>query len=152
MTTKAIWTVCLAAYLFAVPANSQDAASLRSTIEQHYAAINSDDTETVLAQHRPEMSIFFWDGRLLTTGHDLEAAQRQGIAMDVGDANVFINDFSAQIYGDVGVATFYLVGSYTLGEDVERGTWRVTAVWVHEDGVWREAHHHESPLGPGAGL
>lgn len=152
MTTKAICITCLAAYLVAVPARSQDAASLRSTIEEHYAAINSGDNETVLAQHRPEMSIFFWDGRLLTTGHDLEAAQRQGIAVDVGKPNVSINDFSAQIYDDVGVATFYVVGSYTLGEKVERGTWRVTAVWVHEDGVWREAHHHESPLGPGGGL
>lgn len=152
MTTKSIWCVGLAACLFACPASSQDAASLRSTIEQHYAAINSGDIKTAITQHRPEMSIFFWDGRLLTTGHDLDAAQRQGVAVDVGDANVFINNFSAQIYGSVGVATFYLVGSYVLGEEVERGTWRVTAVRVHEDGVWREAHHHESPLGPGMGM
>ena len=45
----------------------------------------------------------------------MDAAAVQGVEPDFGDADVFINDFSAQIPGDVGVATFYLVGSYDVG-------------------------------------
>ena len=75
-----------------------------------------------------------------------ESRERGGLKREPGATNVFMNGFSAQIYGNVGVALFYLTGSYTRGDAVRNGTWRVTAVWVHENGVWKEAHHHESPL------
>jgi hypothetical protein len=56
--------------------------------------------------------------------------------------NVTMKHFSSQIYNNVGVATFYLDGSHG---DIN-ALWRVTAVWVWTDGVWKEAHHHESEL------
>ena len=69
-----------------------------------------------------------------------------GATLDYGTVNVYMNHFSAQIYGDVAIATFYLVGPRTVGGTTTISTSRVTAVWVREGGEWREAHHHESPL------
>lgn len=135
--------------LMSLPTSAQDAASLRAAIERHYTAINSGETEVVWEHHRPDMSIFPGNGTILVTDQDLQAGQEQGAALPFADdTNVFVNDFAAQIYDNVGVATFYLVGSVTTDEVTTRATWRVTAVWVYEDGEWREAHHHESPLAP----
>ncbi len=57
-----------------------------------------------------------------------------------------MSNFNAQIYGNVAVATFYLVGTNTYGGKTRNVTNRVTAVWVKDGNEWKEAHHHESPL------
>lgn len=127
-------------------AQAQDAASLRAAIERHYAAIHAQDQESVLQQHLPEFTMFFSDGRPLLEAGFAEAAARTGSDLGFVTGNVYMSDFNAQIYGDVGVATFYLVGTHARGGETRRGTWRVTAVWVREGDEWKEAHHHESPL------
>lgn len=127
-------------------AQAQDAASLRAAIERHYAAIHAQDQESVLQQHLPEFTMFFSDGRPLLEAGFAEAAARMGSDLGFVTGNVYMSDFNAQIYGDVGVATFYLVGTHARGGETRRGTWRVTAVWVREGDEWKEAHHHESPL------
>jgi ketosteroid isomerase-like protein len=127
-------------------AQAQDAASLRAAIERHYAAIHAQDQESVLQQHLPEFTMFFSDGRPLLEAGFAEAAARMGSDLGFVTGNVYMSDFNAQIYGDVAVATFYLVGTHARGGETRRGTWRVTAVWVREGDEWKEAHHHESPL------
>ncbi len=127
-------------------AQAQTAADLQETIERHYAAINGKDRTTVRSHHLPEMSIFTGNGHMLRDRGDSEARERVGFKRDPSTSNLFISDFKAQIYGNVGVAMFYLVGSKSRGDAIQRGTWRVTAVWVHEKDAWKEAHHHESPL------
>lgn len=57
-----------------------------------------------------------------------------------------MSEFRAQIFGNVAVATFYLVGTEIRDDKVRDITNRVTAFWVKSDGEWKEAHHHESPL------
>ncbi len=128
----------------AVQAQQEDA--VRAAIERHYSAIHAEDTPTVLEHHLPDFSWFSSDGRPLMEGGAAEAAARMGANLDFGTANVYMSHFNAQIYGDVAVATFYLVGTHAWGGETKNGTWRVTAVWVREGGEWKEAHHHESPL------
>lgn len=132
----------------ATPTLAQDATGVRSAIERHYAAIHGNDTQTVFDQHLSDFTWFSDDGRLLLEGN---SAERMGTTMDFGTINVYMNHFNAQIYGDVAVATFYLVDTGIMGErDQPFKTSRVTAVWVREGGEWKEAHHHESPLRSGA--
>ncbi len=135
-----------AAVMPAYAAQAQDAAAVRAVIERHYAAIHARDLESVFQQHLPEFTWFSSDGRPLLEAGAAEAAARMGANLDFGTANVYMNHFNAQIYGDVAVATFYLVGTYTWGGETKNGTWRVTAVWVRRGDEWKEAHHHESPL------
>ena len=127
-------------------AQAQDAASVRAAIENHYAAIHVLDLESIAQHHLPEFTWFGSDGRLLMEAGTAEAAARMGASLDFGTANVYMSHFNAQLYGDVAVATFYLVGTHTWGGETKNGTWRVTAVWVREGDEWKEAHHHESPL------
>ena len=127
-------------------AQAQDAAAVRAAIERHYAAIHAQDLESVFQQHLPEFTWFSSDGRVLMEAGALEGAARMGANLDFGTANVYMSHFNTQIYGDVAVATFYLVGTHSWAGETKNGTWRVTAVWVQRGGEWKEAHHHESPL------
>ncbi len=138
----------IAAALASTPAatSAQDAASLRAAIEEHYAAIHGEDMDATLSHHLPEFSWFSSDGRPLMESGAQETAERMGTVLDFGTGNVYMSHFNAQIYGDVGVATFYLVGTHSWGGETKHGTWRVSAVWVRQGDEWREAHHHESPL------
>jgi ketosteroid isomerase-like protein len=127
-------------------AHAQDAASLRAAIESHYAAIHAGDSETTLSHHLPDFSIFPGDGRILLEPGFFEGAERQGATIEWPTLNLAISHFNAQIYDDVGVAMFYLSGTKSVRGEVTAGTWRVSAVWRWQDGGWKEAHHHESPL------
>jgi ketosteroid isomerase-like protein len=69
-----------------------------------------------------------------------------GATVDLGTPNVRMSNFNAQIYGNVAVATFYLVGTNTRAGKTRSVTNRVSAVWVKDRNEWKEAHHHESPL------
>ena len=135
----------------ASPALAQDAAEVRAAIERHYAAIHGNDIQAVIDQHLPDFTWFSKDGRLLYEMGEDNSADRMGTTIDFGTINVYMNYFDAQIYGDVAVATFYLVNTGTLGGQApEFSTSRVTAVWVKDGGEWKEAHHHESPLRSGS--
>lgn len=132
----------IAVALFLLPqfASGQDAESLRARIEAHYTAIHASDTETTRSHHLPEISIFPGDGHLLLEPGWDETGIRMGAEIPFPDIAVTMKHFSAQLYGDVGIALFYLDGL--------EGTARVSAVWVWRDGEWLEAHHHESWLSP----
>ena len=133
----------------ATAVHAQDAEDLRAAIERHYTAIHAGDIPAVIEQHVPEMTWFANDGRLIMESGSGEAAERMGTVIEFGEANVYMNHFNAQIYGNVGVATFYLVSVPKEGSENSSGTSRVTAVWVREGGEWKEAHHHESALKSG---
>jgi len=113
--------------------------------EQHYVAIRADDLDSVLQQHVPEFTHFTSEGGLLENYESVDQ-QRTAFTAVTYTSNVDIRHCSAQLYGDVGIATYYLVGSVTVGSDTTSGTWRVTEVWVRQGNQWKEAHHHESPL------
>jgi len=78
-----------------------------------------------------------------------EVSERMGATFDFGTLNVRMSNFNAQIYGNVAVATFYLVGTHTYGGKIRNVTNRVSAVWVKDGSEWKEAHHHESPFRAG---
>jgi len=125
----------------------QDAAAVCAVAERHYAAIRAGDNNTVLQQHLPEMTWFQGEGGLLWSFRSLDE-QRTGIqeAYPSYTTTTNIRHCTAQVYGNTGIATYYLTGSVTSGGNTTSGTWRVTEVWVRQGNDWKEAHHHESPL------
>ena len=128
------------------PVTADDAADVRETIESHYAAIHTDQIESVLNDHLENMTMFLADGTVLWEHDWAQVSERMGATAVFGTLNVRMSDFRAQVYGNVAVATFYLVGTETRDGKVRDITNRVSAVWVKSDGEWKEAHHHESPL------
>ncbi len=125
---------------------ADDAADVRATIERHYAAIHAQDRDTTSSHHLEDFTIFPPDGGVLIESDSLEVLERMGATVDFGTLNVRMSNFNAQIYGNVALATFYLVGTKTRGGKTQNITNRVSAVWVKSDREWKEAHHHESPL------
>lgn len=127
-------------------ASAQDAAEVCAMAERHYAAIRAGDVESVIQHHRPEFTFFVADGGLLWSFHTLEQQRAEMLAGVEFEFRTYIRHCSAQVYGNTGIATYYLVGSVAIGDKSEAGTWRVTEVWVKDGEEWKEAHHHESPL------
>lgn len=142
MKSVVISTVVAALALVPRVAAGQDAENLRAAIEGHYTAIHAADVEATSSHHLPEITIFPGDGHALMEVGWEETTARMGTAPSWPDGQVTMKHFSSQIYGEVGIAMFYLDGTH----GGEPGTWRVSAVWVWRGGEWKEAHHHESRL------
>jgi ketosteroid isomerase-like protein len=131
------------------PVLADDAADVRATIERHYTAIHAQNIDAIISHHLEDFTIFPSDGALLFESGWAEALERMGGTVDFPVLNVQMSNFNAQIYGNVAVATFYLVGTAGEGDKSRKITNRVSAVWVKTEGEWKEAHHHESSLRPG---
>ena len=125
-----------------------DADDVRATIESHYAAINANDNDDALEDHLDDFTMFGADSGVLWEADFNEVSERMNATPLFGDLDVRMSNFNSQIYGDVAVVTFYLVGTQTIGGNTTNLTNRVTAVWVRDGSEWKEAHHHESILDP----
>ena len=148
--TRKILLIAVLSISLSSPVTADDAADVRGAIESHYAAIHIDQIESVLNDHLENMTMFLADGTVLWEHDWAQVSERMGATAEFGTLNVRMSNFRVQIYGNVAVATFYLVGTETRDGKVRDITNRVSAVWVKSDGEWKEAHHHESPLLGGA--
>ncbi len=146
MKTLGLLVTLITLTAFTGTAMADDADDVRATIERHYAAIHAEDMELLLSHHLDDFTMFVSDGTVLWEHDWKEVGERMGATLDWGTLNVRMSNFNAQIYGNVAVATFYLVGTHTYGGKTRNVTNRVSAVWVKVGGEWKEAHHHESPL------
>lgn len=131
----------------ALAQGTQDAAAVCAMAERHYATIRVGDTDAILQHHLPEFTFFTNDGGLLWTFRSIDQQRTEFQERTPSfSSKTYIRHCSAQVYGITGIATYYLVGSVTIGNETTTGTWRVTEVWVRQGNEWKEAHHHESPL------
>ncbi len=146
MKNKLISACVLLSLLGSSLALADDVADVRATIVRHYAAIHAQNKEALSSHHLADFTMFFSDGTMLWERDWEEVSERMGATFDFGTLNVRMSNFNAQIYGNVAVATFYLVGTHTYSGKTRNVTNRVSAVWVKNGSEWREAHHHESPL------
>ena len=143
---KMLMAVALITAVFSSPAVGDDAADVKSAIEQHYKLFQSGDVDASVDRfHLEDFTMFPADGGLLWESDSQAVADRMGAASPIAPRAVSMTSYDAQIYGDVAVVTFYLVGTV----DGTSVTNRVSAVWVKTSDGWKEAHHHESPLDPG---
>jgi len=127
--------------------SQEDAAAVCAVAERHYAAIRAGNFNAILQQHLPEFTFFTSNGGLLWTFRSLDQQRTEFQETEPSfTSKTYIRHCNAQVYGNTGIATYYLVGSVTVGGNTTSGTWRVTEVWVKQGNEWKEAHHHESPL------
>lgn len=129
--------------------DEDDAENVRVTIEGHYAAINAQEESKALSDHLESFTMFPGDGGLLFEPDWVQVQERVGQEDPLPELNVRMTHFNVEIYEDVAVATFYLVGTQTINGESSALNNRVSAVWVREGSSWKEAHHHESRLLPG---
>ncbi len=139
----------LAGMIFAPSALADDADDVRAAIEQHYYLFQTGDLDASMTKfHLDDFTMFLADGAVLWESDYDAVAGRMGATVDIPRVNVRMTNFKAQMYDDVAVVTFFLVGTYGEGDETRRVTNRASAVWIKTAGEWKEAHHHESPLHP----
>ena len=142
--------VVLTGLIFTPVTFADDVDDVRAAIQQHYFLFQAgDDPELSLADfHLADFTMFLADGGPLWETDFADVAERMGATVDFPRINLRMTNFKAQMYDDVAVVTFFLVGTYGDGDQTRAATNRVSAVWVKTSGKWKEAHHHESPLQP----
>ncbi len=146
---KSLPWLMVAAVATALPVSTyaqDDAAAVRAEVERHYAAIRAGDMETTIAQHAPDFTFFAGDGTPLWTFRDAEEQRTEFSASGELSFTTRIRQIAVQVFDNTAIATYYLVGSITVGDNTATGTWRVSEVWRRQNGQWLEVHHHESPL------
>jgi|TARA_B100001250_G_scaffold127342_1_gene108389 ketosteroid isomerase-like protein len=137
--------------LFSAGLHAENKASeeIRQTIQEHYGLINAADYEGAAVHHRGDFTMYFPDGGPLWESDYEEVAARMKATPNFPESmNLLMSNYRASVYGDWAIVTFYLSGTHTRGGESQNVVNRVSAVWIKENGIWLEAHHHESPLNP----
>ena len=124
---------------------AEDRGAVESAVRAHWTAINGGDTATVGAQHTAELSIIMTEvaDRFATPSPTADSLFASLLTVK---PQYVVEDLQIQLFGDVGVASFYLGGGVMLANArLDSRRRRVTEVWVRQsDGAWKEAHHHDS--------
>ena len=119
-----------------------EAAAVIAAAKIATAAYCAGDIDAFLPYIYPQRTTFGPDGSRLVA-FDAEAL-RAGMAAGRVQAQVEWRDLQATVHGDVAVSTGYLVGTWTIGDSVQEGTWRETIVWLRQDQRWQVSHLHVS--------
>lgn len=126
----------------------QDIEAVRAAVDAHWAAINSGDSAAVQSHHTPDITLMMpqFERRF---GDDSDEV-RQLVASGKPTIPLVLRDVQVRLLGGgSALATFYMDGAFWAqrgGDD--RRTRRVTEVWIRQDGIWKEAHHHDSVYAP----
>ena len=133
-----------------------DVEDVREAYRQHITNSNTGNLEGFVEQHLPGHSAFGPGGALLSRYDSLEEEKRLVKASRAPSGrrgvrsftNVQVRHLEVRIYeGQFAVVTGYLVGTETASAGTPRQeARRVTAVWLKQNGQWREAHDHMSQL------
>jgi uncharacterized protein (TIGR02246 family) len=141
----------LAVLLFSaeLPAAS-DVDQVTAATQSFYRALNGADGSAAAKFLLPKGDSFPRNGGVLqpeeATAEDAARALRASFAAGL-HFEVSLQHLEVKTYGDAAVATFYTMGT-TTGADksVSHGTYRASYFWVKNDGQWKIAHFHISPL------
>lgn len=127
---------------------AQEDTAVRNAVLAHYEAVNAGDIPTVIEQHAANFNGFLGDGAPLVHFKSRDAQRKAWIDESTIEfvSDLTVRDIVVEVVGDVAVAMFYLDGSWGPKDDPQHGPFRVTEVWVKQDGGWKELHHHDSPL------
>jgi len=123
-----------------------DATQVKDAVFHYLALLNSGDVSARANCYLSEFTSFDADGKpLKSNGVDWRAA-----ASDPGQTfNLRCRDLRVYIHKDTAIATAYLVGTVTNPNGLPtRVTGRSSWVHLRQNGEWKIAHSHLSPLSP----
>lgn len=134
-----------------VAADPADVATeVKAAVNAHWTAISDGDTAAIRSHHTTDMTFFGPESDQLVSfasnGPEMAALRQKFLG---AKATWTPRDVRVQVFHDVAIATFLADGSTTNADGkVDRRTRRMTEVWARQaDGSWKEAHHHDSPVG-----
>jgi ketosteroid isomerase-like protein len=124
-----------------------DATQIKDCVFQYLALLNAGDVAARANCYLSEFTSFDADGRpLKSNGLDWRAAVSEpGQTYDLR-----CRDLRVYIHRDTAIATAYLVGTVTTPHSSSATRVSGRSSWVHlrQNGEWKIAHTHLSPLNP----
>lgn len=144
---KALTTLFVVGMFLTTAALADDVEDVKAAIRGHFAAVNSGDVNAYTPYYASEGSAFS-GGELLERLSVEERTNNFQAAVDSGlRRNLQMRNLEVEIYGNVAVATGYLVGSTTTADGTTQQTRQQrTGVLIKQGGQWKEVHRHNSPL------
>jgi len=144
---KAITTLFVVGMFVTTLAMADDVDDVKATIRGHFDAVNSGDVADYTPYYANQGSAFS-GGELLQR---LSVEQRKNnfqTGVDNGlRRNLQMRNLEVQIYGNVAIATGYLLGSTTAPDGTtQRTSQQRTGILIKQGGQWKEVHRHNSPL------
>jgi len=144
---KALATLFVVGMFVTTVAMADDVDDVKAAIRGHFAAVNSGDVAAYTSYYSNQGSAFS-GGELLER---LSVEQRKNnfqAGVDSGlRRNLQMRNLEVQIYGNVAIATGYLLGSTTNPDGTtQRTSQQRTGVLIKQGGQWKEVHRHNSPL------
>jgi len=144
---KALTTLFVVGMFVTTVAMADDVDDVKAAIRGHFAAVNSGDVAAYTPYYSNQGSAFS-GGELLER---LSVEQRKNnfqAGVDSGlRRNLQMRNLEVQIYGNVAIATGYLLGSTTNPDGTtQRTSQQRTGVLIKQGGQWKEVHRHNSPL------
>lgn len=127
---------------------AEDRTEVMEAVQSTLTAWNTGDVDTFVQHFDPDVTGFFLDGELISEGMEkdsLKTLYRAGYkpTMRIRHPEVVVQNSTA-------IVTGYFVGTFTDSGGVTTvGSWRVSLVWIKQEGRWQIVHYHFSPLTPG---
>ncbi|MDA2924917.1 nuclear transport factor 2 family protein [Acidobacteria bacterium AH-259-L09] len=140
----AMLMVSIGGVVLTTVALADDVDDVKAAALDLIAAYNTADVGAIAKYTHPDYSSFRGTGLLV------EAFNKEGLqaAFEAGlKFNRRVRHLQVKVYGNVAVATRYVVGTITLTDrTILSGPWRSSSVWVKQGGQWKRVHAHSSAL------
>ena len=121
---------------------------IEQTVHEIFDAAKRKDFDRLEAFHLigPKFTKFDdWEPLSRQDAQTAMKAERDGFAA-VSDLSLDIQDFKADVFGDVAIATFMLDYTMKMGDTPVAGKTRSTLVFVRVGNSWKITHEHFSPF------
>lgn len=150
MRLFAIAVPTVLAVISCVPATAQpdDVADVKAAEIAFNAAENAGNIEGMFELSLPDRSVFGPAGGDLVEGWTEKSKKRRQAEFDAGrKVDLRIEVLNVRIYGDTAITTFYRIGTVKdVGGTPKQVHFRISGVWIRQEGKWKLAHRHESPF------
>ena len=149
--------VALTGFLSGCQPAKEDIVALQYTEEQkQIETVVHDVFEAAKRKDFDRLESFHLSSTKFTKFDDWEPLTRQDAPTalkaekdafgQISDFNININEFKADVFGDVAIATFVADYSMKAGTDQLSAKARSTLVFVKVGGSWKITHEHFSPF------
>jgi ketosteroid isomerase-like protein len=123
-----------------------DVAQVKDAVFRYLALLNAGDVATRANCQLSEFTSFGMDGKPL---HSSVLEWRRAGNGNTQTYDLRCRDLRVYIHKDTAIATAYLVGTVTTPEgELTRVAGRSSWVHLRQNGEWKMAHNHLSPLTP----
>jgi ketosteroid isomerase-like protein len=126
----------------------EEQKQIEKTVHDIFDAASRKDVDRLESFHLlgPKFTKFDdWEPLTKQDAEIARKAEREGFSA-ISDFNGEVQDFKADLFGDVAIATFVLDYSMKVGADTVKARARSTLVFVKDAGAWKITHEHFSPF------